>query len=384
MKDLSIYFSQFGDQLEINGKKIGGKITVNSQGDFYHPKKNEIAILFVPEYSNSDYEVKKNQINLIRKSFYDLFPGDWSCKITDLGTIQAGESFEDTRLALSEVCSELIKNNVVPLVIGGSQDLTLAIYQAYQSLEQTVNLLDIDCAFDMGDPDQNISEKSWINKILLQKPNYLFNYTLLGYQSYLTDLEELNLLDKLYFDGLRLGDFNANKSLVEPIARNTDILSFDLDAIRGSDYSGNSRRLPHGIYGEDACAIMRYAGLSDKLTCLGLFNLQLGAKAENDAGLIAQMIWYFIEGFSNRKGDYPIGTKKTYTKYLVSIDNFKDEIVFYKSDKSSRWWMEVPYPKVQGARFQRHLMIPCNYEDYQNALTNEMPNLWWKTFEKLS
>ena len=103
-----------------------------------------------------------------------------------------------------------------------------------------------------------------------------------------------------------------------------------------------------------------------------------------DANLVAQMIWYFIEGYENRKKDYPIGSKASYTKYLVSIDDFKDEIVFYKSDKSGRWWMEVPYPKVQGAKFQRHLLVPCDYDDYKNALTNEMPNLWWRTFEKLS
>lgn len=384
MKDLEIYFNDFGDSSEIKAGSIGHSININSSENFDHPSEHEIAIFFVPEYSNSEIQSDSNSIDLIRKTFYDLYPGEWTCKVMDLGTILPGNSFEDTKLAVSDVCQELIKNNVFPVVIGGSQDLTLAIYEAYQTLEQTVNLLDIDCALDMGDPDKNISDKAWINKILLQKPNYLFNYSLLGFQGYLAKAEELDLLNKLYFDSARLGEYYSDKSIVEPLARNADILTFDLDAIRGSDYSGNSRALPHGIYGEDACAIMRYAGLSDKLTSLGLFNFNKGTKPEFDANLIAQMLWYFIEGYQNRKGDYPIGTKKNYTKYLVSIDNFKDEIVFYKSDKSSRWWMEVPYPKVQGARFHRHLMIPCSYQDYQNALTNEMPNLWWKTFEKLS
>ena len=172
--------------------------------------------------------------------------------------------------------------------------------------------------------------------------------------------------------------------MVEPLVRNADILSFDLNSVRGSDYNGNSEELPHGLYGEDACRVMRYAGLSDKLTSLGIFNFQSSEKIGFDASLLAQMVWYFLEGFENRKRDFPIGSKSSYTKYLVAIDDFKDEIVFYKSDKSGRWWMEVPYPKVEGAKFQRHLLVPCDHEDYKNALTNEMPNLWWRTFEKLS
>ena len=95
------------------------------------------------------------------------------------------------------------------------------------------------------------------------------------------------------------------------------------------------------------------------------------------------MLWYFIEGFNLRKQDYPIGSKSAYLKYRVNIDDFKDEIIFYKSNKSGRWWLEVPYPKIQGVKLQRHLLVPCDYEDYENALKNELPNLWLRTYKKL-
>jgi len=164
-----------------------------------------------------------------------------------------------------------------------------------------VNILDIDPALDMGDPDEKISSESWINKILLHKPNFLFNYTLLGYQTYLVKSEEKELLNKLYFDGFRIGDFYANSKMVEPLVRNEDILSFDLDAIRGSDYNGNSMHLPHGFYVEDECRIMRYAGLSDKLTFLCFFNFKQSNGILFDSNLVAQMIWYFIEGVKQPK-----------------------------------------------------------------------------------
>jgi formiminoglutamase len=384
MKDLSIYFKGLSkSENDIISGSIGEKAIINFGDNFENPAPYSIAILSVPEFRNSTIS-PQTDLSIINDKINDLQFGDWKTPVYLLGTILPGNSIGDTYLALREVVFELVKDNVFPIVIGGSQDLTFPIFQAYKDLEQTVNILDIDPALDMGDPEEPIDSNSWLNKILLEKPNYLFNYSLLGYQSYLVKTEESSLVSKLLFDTTRLGEFYKDNKLVEPLVRNADILTFDLDAIRGSDYNGNTRDLPHGIYGEDACAIMRYAGLSDKLTSLGVFNFNNSVKSNFDANLVAQMIWYFIEGFNNRKKDYPIGVKTDYTKYHVSIDDFKDQITFYKSDKSGRWWMEVPYPKVKGARFQRHLLVPCNYEDYQNALTNEMPNLWWKTFEKLA
>lgn len=384
MKDLGIYFNSFGDNKGCSEDQLGKCITVNTADRFNLPGKYEVAILFVPEYRNSEISNSQAYIEDIREKFYSLYPADWKTQITDLGTILPGENVEDTYIAVKDVVMELVKNQVFPIVVGGGQDLTFPIFEAYQNLEQTVNILDVDASIDMGDPEEPIRGNSWISKVLTLRPNYLFNYSLLGYQSYLVQQKEVDLLNKLFFDAYRLGEFYQNPRMVEPLVRNADILSFDLNAIRGSDYSGNSRELPHGLYGEDACRIMRYAGMSDKLTSMGIFNFCQGNRASFDANLIAQMIWYFIEGFANRKRDYPIGSKSTYTKYLVSLDDFKDEIVFYKSDKSGRWWMEVPYPKVKGAKYQRHLLVPCDYDDYKNALTNEMPNLWWRTFEKLS
>lgn len=384
MKDIGIYFSDFGSSETFKPEQIGSVIHRSSELNFLLPEKNSIAILFVP-----DAEVSRDQavaeVNVIRSSFYNLFAAEWKISIYDLGVIHPGETQEDTFAALRDVVTELIKNEVFPVVIGGGQELTYPVYQAYEKLEQTVNLLDIDASLDLGDPEDEISERAWLNKIILHKPGYLFNYSLVGFQSYLVAPGELKLLDKMYFDAFRLGEFYQDDKMVEPLVRNADILSIDLDSIRSSDFLANSRALPHGLYGEDACKVMRYAGLSDKLTSLGLFGFRSTPETiKNDANLVAQMLWYFIEGYNQRKRDYPIGSKAGYTRYRVVLDDFKDEINFYKSDKSGRWWMEVPYPKVAGVKFQRHLLVPCNYDVYQNALNNEMPNLWWKTYMKLS
>ncbi|MBK6527024.1 MAG: formimidoylglutamase [Crocinitomicaceae bacterium] len=385
MKDIGIYFSDFGSVQDYNHGQLGQVIVCNTESNFEPPIKGSVAIFFVPEYRNADLDITTDYISIFRKSFYSLYAGDWKSKIYDLGVVKPGKKVEDTFAAVTEIIHELVKAKVTPVIVGGSQDLTLALYKGYQKLEQTVNILDIDASLDMGNPENPVSPHNWLSKIIVHKPGYLFNYSLIGYQSYYVNPAEIALLDKMYFDSFRLGEFYADETMVEPIVRNADILSFDMNSIRSSDFRGNQKNAPHGFYGEDACRIMRYAGWSDKLTCLGIFNFsQTDVSLLHDSNLLAQMVWYFLEGFNLRKKDYPIGSKTNYTRYAVSLDDFKDEIVFYKSDKSGRWWMEVPYPKIKGMKFQRHLMVPCNYEVYQRALENEMPDLWWKTFQKLS
>jgi arginase family enzyme len=389
MKDLSIYFTPDSDGHHYNDQQLGGVVEINSVANgFPEISENGVALIYVPEYRQGQTKGNSDAwIPLFRAAFLKQYLGNWSSNIYDLGTIIPGAEVMDTYMALVEVVSELSKKNIVPLVIGGSQDLTFPIYKAYEKLEQTVNLVAVDASLDMGDPDEDIHADGWLNKIILHKPNYLFNFSLFGYQSNLVSRDEMKLLNDLYFDQYRLGEFYSNERMAEPLVRNADILSFDLNAIKSADYKGNLAYLPNGFYGEDACRIMRYAGISDKLSALGLFNYSeatLESDQRSDINLLAQMCWYFIEGYNLRKQDYPVGSKSAYLKYRVNIDDFKDEIVFYKSNKSSRWWMEVPYPNVKGVKLQRHLLVPCNYEDYENALDNELPDLWLRTYRKLS
>lgn len=383
MKDISIYFKPVTSGIEFGNGSLGQQIIANVD-DTSDLERQSVALIFVGEYRNSNIEAHEDSVRCIYEQLGQLQSGDWKHKVYCLGEILPGERPEDTYAALREVVYELVKFDVYPLVIGGSQDLTMAMYQAYEKLEQTVNLLTIDSHFDLGDPEHEVSASGWLNKIILHRPNFLFNYANIGYQSYYVNAEETELFTKMYFDVHRLGEYYTDSTLAEPLARNADLVSFDLDAIRGSDYKGNSKFSPHGFYGEDACRIMRYAGLSDKLTAIGVFNFNGHSTfLRQDANLVAQMVWYYLEGFNQRKGDYPKGTKKNYIKYRVTIDDFKDEILFYKSDKSGRWWIEVPYPNMDRLKFQRHLLVPCTYQVYQDALKNEMPSLWWKTYQKL-
>ena len=96
---------------------------------------------------------------------------------------------------------------------------------------------------------------SYLNKIFLHEPNYLFNYSNLGYQTYFTSQESLRVMEKLYFDVHRLGELSGQVAVTEPIIRNASMISFDIGAIRSSDAVGNANATPNGFYGEEACQI---------------------------------------------------------------------------------------------------------------------------------
>ena len=239
--------------------------------------------------------------------------------------------------------------------------------------------------FDLGEAGQELSSQSYLSKIILHQPNYLYNYSNIGYQSYFVDQNALELMNKLYFDVYRLGFVQHNIQEVEPIVRNADLLSFDMGAVRQSDAPGNKNTSPNGFYGEEACQIVRYAGLSDKLTSVGFY--ELNPEFDNfyqTAHLVAQMIWYFIDGFNHRKKDYPVGDKSKCVKYHVSIQDNKHEIVFYKSKKSDRWWMSIPYPEGMELKFKRHHLVPCSYSDYEKACKDDLPERWLLAYQKLS
>ena len=260
--------------------------------------------------------------------------------------------------------------------------MTVANYRAYDRLEQTVNLVSIDSRFDLGSQERDLDSSNFLSHVILKKPYILFNYSNIGYQTYFVNQEEIDLMERMYFDIHRLGTFKKNLAEAEPILRDADIVSFDISSIRHPDAPGNSNSSPNGFNGEEACALSRYAGISDKVSSFGIYE----CNPSNDfngqtAHLLAQMVWYFVEGYNSRKGDYPFASKEEYQKFTVLIDEGDHELVFYKSPLSERWWIEVSTIDDRSG-MERHKLTPCTYEDYQNACGNETPVRWWQAMKK--
>ncbi len=356
---------------------LGKKVHFHAGGDFDKFKQYKIAIIGVGENRGAQSDIDVVDIAKIRKSFYALYPGNWDLKIVDLGDIIAGERLEDTYCLLKIVVAELVKNNVIPVVLGGSQDLTYALYRAYDKLEQTVNLVAIDSKIDIVKQNSCLAE-SFLSKIILEEPVNLFNFSNLGYQTYFNSQEEIDLIDNLYFDAYRVGEIANNLALAEPVLRDADIVSIDMNAIKSSDSGDFLNFNPNGFDGREICGLARYSGLSDKVSTFGIFNYN---NQVTEALLISQMLWYFVEGVNYRYDEYPFKHNDNCLKYIVPFEGYEN-LIFYKSDKSERWWMEVDLNQVVNKKLSKKVLLPCAYEDYLKATSQQLPDRWWRTFKK--
>lgn len=312
----------------------------------------------------------------IRGEFYKLFPGNWDIQLADLGDIEKGESVQDTYYAVQKLTNYLINRKIIPVILGGSQDLAYAQYRAYDDFGRMVNLVNVDARFDFGNTEQEINSSSYVGKMVVDEPYNLFNYANLGYQSYFNAQSEIELIDKLFFEAYRLGDIIADVKLAEPVLRDADFVSVDVNSIASESVLG-SFSSPNGFNNREICAISRYAGISDKVTSFGVYHIENLDYSKNNFMLLSQILWYFIEGVNYRKNEqYIVSSKKSLITYKVPIND--DILVFYKSELSGRWWIEIPFSDNVNNKLRKNTLLPCSYEDYLEACNQNIPERWFK------
>ena len=340
----------------------------------------KIAIIGIPEERNStDYLGDNLNLNEIRKSFYNLYPGNWSSKIADLGNLILGGNTDETYGRVISLLTIIFKKNITPIIIGGSQDLLYAVYRSYDSIQNTVNIVNVDSNFDIGDSSKPINNLSYLGKIILDQPHNLFNYSNLGFQTYHNSQEEIDLMDNLYFEAYRLGDVCSEIRLVEPVTRDADIVSIDMKSIKASELSSRQKFSPNGFDGKEICAISRYAGISNKVSSFGIFEYKSSNEDEVTEMLISQIIWYFIEGFNCRVMDSDFRNEDDYSKFTVIVDEY--ELVFYKNKITLRWWIEI-FGEGSNTKLKQTTLLPCTIEDYNSAKNGIIPDRWFRAIKK--
>ncbi len=339
----------------------------------------EIAIIGLAEQRNSFFANTQYDVNKFRKAFYELYPGNWNLKIADLGDLPNGAKIQDTYFAIKEIGYHLKQMNITPVFIGGSHDLIFPLYQVFQQFKQLVNMVSVDRSFDFSQEDELISGRSYMSKIIMEKPNVLNNYTNIGYQNYYCALEEKDLMNKLYFEGNRLGQVLDDVRLVEPIFRDADIVGFDMKCLSWEAIADPLKGQPNGIDSRSICALSRYAGISDRVGFMGLYELPSTPMMDQ---LAAQMVWYFIEGFQYRLDEYPVNINDDFLKYSVTLSN--QTIVFYKSEKSNRWWMELTNDTHLDNKTKTITLLACTKNDYESALQDIIPERWYNAIRRLN
>ncbi len=307
--------------------------------------------------------------DIIRRYFYSLYYWHTDVQIADVGNIKEGSLYTDSYAALKTVVQELINDRKTVIVLGGSHDLTLAQYSAYSDAKKVIEASCVDALIDLN-LDSPFRHENFLMEMLTGEPNYIRHYNHIGFQSYFVHPKMLETMDKLRFDCYRVGNVKENMDEMEPVIRNSNLLSFDISAISNS-YAPASTVSPNGFNGEEACTLFRYAGMSPNISSIGIYGYDVQHdKDELTAKQISHMLWYVLDGRSRGKREAQLDEKDSFNEYHTAFAEV--ETTFLQSKKTGRWWMQLPDKKF----------IACSYKDYLLASSNEIPERWLRAQER--
>ena len=333
-----------------------------------------IALFGVPDGRNSPDEGSAHGPDSIRHSLYHLSRIPGKSKIIDLGNMKKGVTFSDTVAGLTDILTTLIRENIFPVIMGGSSALIMAADRCFTQLKTRYTLTSVDARIDFQQERKEPDSANYLHHILYNSKSSVEHFINIGYQTFLNDQQTINRLLKKRCELIRIGDVRQAIHLTEPLLRDSHAAMFDISAVRQSDAPGCSTPSPNGFYGEEICLLARYAGISDSLKIFGLFevNPHLDLRSQT-SGLAAQIIWFFLEGFAQKQYESPsIGDAKSgrFTKYHVRVTDLEEDLIFVKSNLTDRWWIEISI----GDDPPRY--VACSNEDYLKANRNEVPDRW--------
>ena len=343
--------------------------------------KYKIALFGVPDGRNSPNTGSMKGPDMIREQLYKLAKIPGRSKIIDLGNMKQGVTFNDTVAGLTDILSLLISENLFPVIIGGSSALIPAVDKALSQFLNKYTFTAVDSRIDFSNERKEPDSFNYLNAIINNHKSTFSHYINIGYQTYLNDQQIINRFLKRRSELIRIGDVRQAIYLTEPLFRDSDVAIFDISSVRQSDAPGTISPSPNGFYGEEICLLSRYAGISDKLRVFGLFDVNPEFDIRNQTtGLAAQILWFFLEGFSQKQYETPvlnISNSGRFIKYHVRVTDLDDDLIFVKSNLTDRWWFELQTEKDQ------NIYVACSHEDYLKANRNEVPDRWVQAVERL-
>ncbi len=342
------------------------------------PGKADLLILGVPEDRNSGILGAGKAPDEIRRHLYNLNRIGTRFKILDLGNLKLGNTANDSYFALRDICEYFIENKQTVCILGGSQDLTFGITKAFDG--RLFNMVTVDPKLDFKKGVKSINSENYLS-LIFEKQKNMYAYTALAYQNYFVDQTDIDSINNLHYEVKRLGQVRYDLTSVEPVLRDANVFSFDINAIRYMDAPGQAMASPNGLYSEEACQIARYAGVSDILQIAGFFNLMPDNDlSSSSSNLAAQIVWHFIEGFYNRKPEDPTEDTDDFNHFVVDMADVSVALTFFQSRVTGRWWMEIADSEKHNGRFY---VVPCDEDDYKKASQGDIPDRWWKNIRKM-
>ena len=344
----------------LDNNQLGSKLKINGRDNLNSFESLDIVIFSVNEYRfNSAIRKSFNANKDFRKKLYSLYYGNWDLNIYDFGDLENGNLVSDTQFALSKILEFFSKNKILVITIGGSQNLLFDIYSSLKETLQKINLVSVDNKIDFSN-----NNESFLHKIIMDENNKLANFSNIGYQKHLTSVPENKLLDKMYFESINLGKIKSNVAEAEPVLRDSDIVSFNINSVKAGELN-NAHQYPNGLSSYELCSLSRFSGLSSRVNIVSYFeNWDLSIMNS----LLAESAWYVIDGYATRINENPLNDTNDFIYYHIELDNYKFK--FYRSKLSDRWWVEFLNDEIVSIEKD---IISCTFDDYNNCKNSVIP-----------
>ena len=344
----------------LDNNQLGSKLKINGRDNLNSFESLDIVIFSVNEYRfNSAIRKSFNANKDFRKKLYSLYYGNWDLNIYDFGDLENGNLVSDTQFALSKILEFFSKNKILVITIGGSQNLLFDIYSSLKETLQKINLVSVDNKIDFSN-----NNESFLHKIIMDENNKLANFSNIGYQKHLTSVPENKLLDKMYFESINLGKIKYNVAEAEPVLRDSDIVSFNINSVKAGELN-NAHQYPNGLSSYELCSLSRFSGLSSRVNIVSYFeNWDLSIMNS----LLAESAWYVIDGYATRINENPLNDTNDFIYYHIELDNYKFK--FYRSKLSDRWWVEFLNDEIISIEKD---IISCTFDDYNNCKNSVIP-----------
>lgn len=345
---------------KLDNNQLGSKLKINGRDNLNSFESLDIVIFSVNEYRfNSAIQKSFNANKDFRKKLYSLYYGNWDLNIYDFGDLENGNLVSDTQFALSKILEFFSKNKILVITIGGSQNLLFDIYSSLKVTLQKINLVSVDNKIDFSN-----NNESFLHKIIMDENNKLANFSNIGYQKHLTSVPENKLLDKMYFESINLGKIKSNIAEAEPVLRDSDIVSFNINSVKAGELN-NAHQYPNGLSSYELCSLSRFSGLSSRVNIVSYFeNWDLSIMNS----LLAESTWYVIDGYATRINENPLSDSNDFIYYHIELDNYKFK--FYRSKLSDRWWVEFLNDEIISIEKD---IISCTFDDYNNCKNSVIP-----------
>lgn len=316
--------------------------------------ENGIALLVVTDYRGNHLGELSTDFGGFRDQLYALSASEFKLPFYDFGNLISGKSHQDTHCILIEVLSACHHKNTVPIIVGGSMDLSFSLFSALNLHLTNINFTQISNTVHLAEDGEDLNEKNYLARLFSLKEFSLKNFALLGYQNHLNDVRNIKLMKEVDFDIYRLADMMKNSSEIEPFFRKAHLATVNANAVESVNHHFSVHPQVNGLNRREICAYMKEIGLSENLKSVGIFNAYLNTKNVLNHQLMAQMIWYCVEGIEIQNS-HP-KEKKTETFYVLA----EDEKYTFKRDVFSELWYFGDSESLEEC-------LPCSLRDYENA-----------------